>query len=64
MPDATGETRLEDAGVPDGNLAFVAFTLSHSPCEEDVIELRLGEGLLLQWCLACADMNTYVSPGG
>ena len=63
MPDAIRDKRPEDIGVPDDNLAFAAFTLSHSPCGDQVIELRLGEGLLLQWCLACADMNAFVSPG-
>ena len=63
MSDAIREKRPEDIRVPDDNLAFVAFTLFHSPCGDDVIELRLGEGLLLQWCLACAEMNTFVPPG-
>ena len=55
--------RPEYGAVTEGDLAFVAFTLSHSPCGDGVIEARLGEGLLLQWCLACAQMRIFRSPG-
>lgn len=55
--------RPEDTAAAEDNLAFVAFTLSHSPCGDGVIEARLGEGLLLQWCLACAQMRIFRFPG-
>ena len=58
-----GDTkRPEDVPVAKGNLAFVAFTLSHTPCGDGVIEARLGEELLLQWCPACAEMGVFRSP--
>lgn len=47
----------------DDGLAFVAFTLSHSPCGAGVIEARLGEGSLLQWCVACDDIRIFRSSG-
>ena len=37
--------RPEDTAAAEENLAFIAFTLSHSPCGDGVIEARLGEGL-------------------
>lgn len=54
---------LEDTVAAKDNLAFVAFTLSHSPCGDRVIEARLGERLLLQWCLDCAQMRIFRFPG-
>ena len=59
-----GDTKWpEDVPTAEGNLAFAAFTLSHTPCGDGVIEARLGEGLLLQWCLDCAEMRVFRSSG-
>ncbi|MCA1688027.1 MAG: hypothetical protein LC714_05450 [Actinobacteria bacterium] len=46
-----------------GDISFVAFSLAHAECgEEGVIELRLGERLLLGWCSSCAALKTFGSP--
>ncbi len=55
------ETTRNDAGSA-GVLAFVIFSLTHAGCgEERVIELRLGERLLLGWCPSCALLETFGS---
>lgn len=61
MLEVDDRERPEDIPAVEGNLAFVAFTLSHAPCGDGVIEARLSEGLLLQWCLACAEMRIFRS---
>jgi hypothetical protein len=51
--------------VFDGELvAFAAFSLSHAACGDDLLELRLGERCLLEWCPSCAAMRMFVSPPG
>ena len=45
------------------DLSFAAFSLTHAECgEERVIELRLSERSLLEWCPTCAALETFVSP--
>jgi hypothetical protein len=43
-------------------LSFAAFSFAHAECGEGVIELRLGERLLLGWCPSCAALDTFGSP--
>ena len=54
----------EVGAVVGGNLSFAAFTLAHAACGDGLIELRLGDRLLLEWCPACAVMATFLSPEG
>jgi hypothetical protein len=57
----------DDEGKPDSprsavDLSFAAFSLTHAECgEEGVIELRLGDRLLLEWCPSCATLKTFRS---
>jgi hypothetical protein len=44
-------------------LAFAAFALTHAACC-DVVELRIDERRILEWCPSCATVRTFVSPGG
>ena len=43
-------------------LAFAAFALNHAACGEGLIEIRLGERCILEWCPSCAAMRVFVSP--
>ena len=49
----------EDGTLEEGDLAFAAFSLTHAACGDDVLEVRIGEHLLLEWCMACADMRIF-----
>jgi hypothetical protein len=52
----------QDGAGSDGDLSFAAFSLTHAECgEEGVIELRLGDRLLLEWCPSCAALETFGS---
>ena len=56
-------TRNDAGGARD--LAFIILRLTHAGCgEEGVIELRLGERLLLGWCPSCAALETFGSFDG
>lgn len=44
-------------------IAFAAFALTHAACC-DVVEVRIGERCILEWCPSCRAMRTFVSPGG
>jgi hypothetical protein len=51
---------IPEAGTEgDGDLAFAAFSLAHAACGDDVLEVRIGEHALLEWCMACAVMRTF-----
>jgi hypothetical protein len=51
---------LTEAGSTDeGDLSFAAFSLAHAPCGDDVLEVRIGEHTLLEWCMACAVMKIF-----
>jgi hypothetical protein len=41
------------------DLSFAAFSLEHAACGDDVLEVRLGEDALLEWCMACAVMMIF-----
>jgi hypothetical protein len=43
----------------DGDLSFAAFSLKHAACGDDVLEVRIGEHTLLEWCMACAVMEIF-----
>jgi hypothetical protein len=43
----------------EGDLAFAAFSLTHAVCGDDVLEVRIGENALLEWCMACAVMRIF-----
>ncbi len=44
------------------DLSFAAFSFTHAECGEGVIELRLGECLLVGWCPSCVALQTFGSP--
>lgn len=49
-------------GITDEeDLSFAAFSLEHAGCGEDVLEVRIGEHALLEWCMACAVMRIFSS---
>ena len=50
-PDVPGE----------GDLSFAVFSLAHAACGDDVLEVRMGERMLLEWCMACAVMEVFGS---
>ncbi len=45
--------------VDEAALSFAAFSLEHAACGDDVLEVRLGEEALLEWCMACAVMMIF-----
>ncbi len=46
------------------DLSFAAFVFAHVECPSETVEVRLGDGLLLEWCPTCAAMQTFGAPGG
>jgi hypothetical protein len=42
------------------DLCFAAFSLAHAACGDDVLEVRLGERALLEWCTSCDVMRIFV----
>jgi hypothetical protein len=54
-----GDERSVGAPGNGGDLSFIVFSLTHAECGEGVIEIRLGERLLLGWCPACAVLETF-----
>ena len=50
------------AEIPgEGELSFAVFSLAHAACGDDVLEVRIGERMLLEWCMACAVMEVFGS---
>jgi hypothetical protein len=45
--------------LDEGDLAFAAFSLTHAACGDDVLEVRIGEHALLEWCMACAVIRIF-----
>jgi len=43
----------------EGDLSFAVFSLSHASCGDDVLEVRVGELMLLEWCMECAVMEVF-----
>jgi hypothetical protein len=58
---STGSSRDCEGG--DVDLSFAVFSLTHAGCGDGLMELRLGERLLLEWCPVCASMVTFGLPG-
>ena len=50
---------LETGTTGAGDLSFAAFSLEHAGCGDEVVELRLGEHTLLEWCMACGVMRIF-----
>jgi hypothetical protein len=51
-----------EAEIPgEGELSFAVFSLVHAACGDDVLEVRIGERMLLEWCMACAVMEVFGS---
>ena len=51
-----------EAEIPgEGDLSFAVFSLAHAACGDDVLEVRVGERMLLEWCMACAVMEVFGS---
>jgi hypothetical protein len=49
----------EAGSTGEGELSFAAFSLAHASCGDDVLEVRIGEHTLLEWCMACAVMKIF-----
>lgn len=69
MADTSGMLRYDarvvdsqEGTTGDGSLAFAAFSLAHAECGDDVLEVRIGERMLLEWCMACAVMEVFGPP--
>ena len=45
----------------EGELAFAVFSLAHAACGDAVLEVRIGERMLLEWCMACVVMEVFGS---
>ena len=43
----------------EGDLSFAVFSLAHAACGDDVLEVRIGERMLLEWCTGCAVMEVF-----
>ena len=64
MRDGEGSAGFSENSVADEELAFAAFVFTHLACGDEVIELRVGERLLLEWCPVCAEMAAFRSYQG
>jgi len=54
---------LAKRAASTADFSFLIFSLSHAECgEQGVIELRLGERVMLGWCPLCAVLRTFESP--
>ena len=43
----------------EGDLSFAVFSLAHAACGDEVLEVRVGERMLLGWCMSCAVMDVF-----
>ena len=49
-----------EAEIPvEGELSFAVFSLEHAACGDEVVEVRIGERMLLEWCMECAVMEVF-----
>ena len=54
---------LSEVGATgEEDFSFAAFSLAHAACGDDVMEVRIGQHTLLEWCMACAVMKIF-GPG-
>jgi hypothetical protein len=49
----------EAENTGERNLSFAAFSLAHAACGDQVLEVRIGERMLLEWCMSCAVMEVF-----
>ena len=63
MRDEEASALFAENPASDKDLSFVLFVLTHTGCGVPV-EVRLDEGLLLEWCPRCAVMEAFGAPGG
>ena len=56
--DCLSDPPVEGAGSGEG-FSFAAFVLEHAGCGDGMVELRLGERLLVEWCTVCAASRTF-----
>ena len=59
MRDGEGSAGFSEDRAADLDLSFAAFVFAHLHCGDATVELRLGEGVLLEWCPACAVLQTF-----
>ncbi len=52
---------LSKDAAGEGDLSFAAFSLAHAVCGDEVLEVRIGERMLLAWCMGCAVMEVFGS---
>ena len=52
-------THPVEAEVPGEGDPFAVFSLVHAACGDDVLEVRIGERMLLEWCSGCAVMEVW-----
>jgi len=52
----------QEVTAGDEGLSFAAFSLAHAACGDHVLEVRIGERMLLEWCMACAVMEVFGPP--
>ena len=64
MRDGEGSAGFSANRAADEDLSFAAFVFTHLACGDEVIELRVGERLLLEWCPVCAEMAAFGSYEG
>ena len=50
-------SEVETTGEKD--LTFAVFSLAHAACGDEVLEVRIGECMLLEWCMGCAVMQVF-----
>jgi hypothetical protein len=50
-------SEVETTGEKD--LTFAVFSLAHAACGDNVLEVRIGERMLLEWCMGCAVMEIF-----
>jgi hypothetical protein len=50
---------LETETTGEKDLTFAVFSLAHAACGDDVLEVRIGERMLLEWCMGCAVMEVF-----
>ena len=53
---------LRAENTSDEGLTFAVFSLAHAKCGDHVLEMRVGERMLLEWCMACAVMEVFGPP--
>lgn len=44
--------------------AFALFVLKHARCDTGLIEVRVGERILIAWCPCCAVLGSFGCTGG